>query len=55
MVRSKLELTWVGKDDRPRLEPRVLIEDPELSHRAEAVADGTSPSFDNRLKPTPLC
>lgn len=28
---QKLELTWVGKDDRPKLEPRILLEDPELS------------------------
>ncbi|MCB9736916.1 MAG: site-specific DNA-methyltransferase [Deltaproteobacteria bacterium] len=27
----KLELTWVGKDERPRLEPRILVEEPELS------------------------
>ena len=25
---GKLELTWVGKNERPRLEPRVLVEDP---------------------------
>lgn len=24
MKRNKPELTWVGKDDRPRLEPRAL-------------------------------
>lgn len=24
---QKLELTWIGKEKRPRLEPRVLIED----------------------------
>ncbi len=33
MVRQgKLELTWVGKDERPRLEPRVLIEDSSKSY-----------------------
>ncbi|TXD34241.1 site-specific DNA-methyltransferase [Lujinxingia vulgaris] len=31
----KLELTWIGKDKRPRLEPRILLEDPELSYAAE--------------------
>lgn len=31
MPRGKLELTWVGKDERPRLEPRVLVEDPSKS------------------------
>jgi adenine-specific DNA-methyltransferase len=29
--KQKLELTWVGKDVRPRLEPRVLVEDEGLS------------------------
>ena len=32
MKRGKLELTWVGKEDRPRLEPRVLVEDPQKSY-----------------------
>jgi len=27
MKKGKLELTWVGKDERVRLEPRVLVED----------------------------
>ena len=44
----KLELTWIGKDNPPKLEPRILIEDPELSYRAEAkVTDNDI--FDNRL------
>jgi len=30
--RQKLELTWIGKDDQPKLEPRILIEDPEKSY-----------------------
>lgn len=33
--KQKLELTWVGKDQRPRLEPRILIEDHELSYHAK--------------------
>ena len=33
--KGKLELTWVGKDDRPRLEPRILIEDPKKSYHAK--------------------
>jgi adenine-specific DNA-methyltransferase len=28
---SKLELTWIGKEKRPKLEPRILIEDPDRS------------------------
>ena len=30
--RQKLELTWIGKDDQSKLEPRILIEDPEKSY-----------------------
>jgi adenine-specific DNA-methyltransferase len=29
---GKLELTWVGKEQRPRLEPRLLLEDPGKSY-----------------------
>jgi adenine-specific DNA-methyltransferase len=29
--KTKLELTWIGKENRPKLEPRILIEDPEKS------------------------
>lgn len=29
---QKLELTWIGKENQPRLEPRILIEDPEKSY-----------------------
>jgi len=24
---QKLELTWIGKENRPHLEPRILLED----------------------------
>lgn len=48
MRRQRLELTWVGKDERPRLEPRILLEDPELSYAsAERVSENDI--FDNRL------
>ena len=30
--KQKLELTWIGKDKKPRLEPRILIEDPEKAY-----------------------
>ena len=33
--KQKLELTWIGKDQRPRLEPRILIEEPDKSHHAK--------------------
>lgn len=31
---TRLELTWIGKDVRPKLEPRILLENPELSYHA---------------------
>jgi adenine-specific DNA-methyltransferase len=45
--KQKLELTWVGKEERPRLEPRILIEDPSLSYHAATRTDGDI--FDNIL------
>jgi adenine-specific DNA-methyltransferase len=30
--KQKLELTWVGKGEEPKLEPRILIENPEYSY-----------------------
>ena len=45
---TKLELTWIGKDKRPRLEPRVLIEDPSKSYHA-SVRHGDKDIFDNML------
>lgn len=29
--KQKLELTWIGKENQARLEPRILIEDVERS------------------------
>ena len=31
---QKLELTWIGKENRPKLEPRILLEDAEKSYHA---------------------
>ena len=45
---QKLELTWVGKDERPKLEPRILIEDPDLSYHADKRY-GDDDIFDNIL------
>jgi adenine-specific DNA-methyltransferase len=46
--KPKLELTWIGKENRPRLEPRILLEDRERSHHAaHRVTDHDL--FDNRL------
>jgi adenine-specific DNA-methyltransferase len=43
---KRLELTWIGKEDRPRLEPRILLEQPELSY-AKRVSE--QDIFDNML------
>lgn len=45
--KPKLELTWVGKEQRPRLEPRILLEDGALSYHAGSRREGDL--FDNRL------
>jgi adenine-specific DNA-methyltransferase len=47
-MKQKLELTWVGKEVRPRLEPRVLIPDDEKSYTA-ATRVTENDIFDNRL------
>jgi adenine-specific DNA-methyltransferase len=48
MKKQKLELTWIGKDARPRLEPRILLEDPNKSYHAKHRVSEAD-SFDNRL------
>ena len=46
--KQKLELTWIGKENRPKLEPRILLEDPAKSYHAKhRVTDGDI--FDNQL------
>ena len=46
--KQKLELTWIGKENRPRLEPRILLEDPDQSYHApRRVSD--KDIFDNWL------
>lgn len=46
--KQKLELTWIGKEHRPRLEPRILLEDPQLSYHATQRV-GENDIFDNML------
>jgi hypothetical protein len=48
MAKQKLELTWIGKDKRPKLEPRILLEDPEKSYHAKQRVTEND-LFDNRL------
>ena len=46
--KQKLELTWIGKENRPKLEPRILLEDAEKSYHApHRVTENDI--FDNRL------
>ncbi len=48
ITKQKLELTWIGKEKRPKLEPRILLEDAEKSYHARhRVTD--KDIFDNRL------
>lgn len=46
--KQKLELTWIGKDQRPKLEPRILLEDTAKSYHAKHRVSGND-IFDNRL------
>ncbi|MDZ7656154.1 MAG: site-specific DNA-methyltransferase [Sulfurimicrobium sp.] len=46
--KQKLELTWIGKDVRPKLEPRILLGDPEKSYHAKHRVS-ESDIFDNQL------
>lgn len=46
--KQKLELTWIGKENRPRLEPRILLEEPEKSYHALHRVSGKD-IFDNQL------
>ena len=34
MANTKLELSWIGKKNRPKLEPRILVEDLAKSHHS---------------------
>ena len=46
--KQKLELIWIGKENRPKLEPRILLADPEKSYYANhRVTDHDI--FDNQL------
>jgi len=48
LSKQKLELTWIGKENRPKLEPRILLEEPERSYHAKhRVSDNDI--FDNKL------
>jgi adenine-specific DNA-methyltransferase len=44
--KKRLELTWIGKEERPRLEPRILLEDQALSYAKRVTQHDI---FDSRL------
>jgi adenine-specific DNA-methyltransferase len=46
--KNRLELSWLGKDTRPRLEPRLLIHDADRSYHASRQVSEND-LFDNRL------
>lgn len=46
--KQKLELTWIDKEKRPKLEPRILLEDTAKSYHA-AHRVGENDVFDNLL------
>jgi adenine-specific DNA-methyltransferase len=46
--KQRLELTWIGKAERPRLEPRILLEDADKSYHAKARVT-VHDIFDNML------
>ena len=56
MMANKLELTWVGKENEIKVEPRILIENPALSNMSHKMPEQASifdventDSFDNML------
>jgi adenine-specific DNA-methyltransferase len=47
-TKPKLELTWIGKENRPKLEPRILLEEAGRSyHAGHRISENDL--FDNRL------
>jgi adenine-specific DNA-methyltransferase len=46
--KQRLELTWIGKEIRPKLEPQILLEDPDKSYHATHRMSEND-IFDNRL------
>ncbi len=46
--RQKLEITWIGKENRPKLEPRIMLEDQEKTYHAKHRVTNKD-IYDNRL------
>lgn len=47
MTKQKLELTWIGKHKRPKLEARILLEEADKSYHAKVRSE--KDVFDNHL------
>jgi hypothetical protein len=45
--KQKLELTWIGKEKRPKLEPRILLEE-MVTPQIFGIADSSFCSNDER-------
>ncbi|EKN5918712.1 TPA: site-specific DNA-methyltransferase [Yersinia enterocolitica] len=48
MSKTKLELTWIGKNEKKKLEPRILLEEPSKSYHATQKVNEED-LFDNKL------
>ena len=46
--KTKLELTWIGKDQYVKLEPRILLEDLDKSYHAK-ICISENEIFDNQF------
>ena len=46
---NKLELTWYGKENEVKVEPRILIEDKKLSYSRDTTGLFNEATFDNIL------
>ena len=46
---NKLELTWYGKENEVKVEPRILVEDKKLSYSKETTGLFNEATFDNAL------
>ena len=49
MAQQKLELTWYGKDNDIKVEPRLLIENPNLSYKSQNRDLFSGATYDNML------
>ena len=52
--KQKLELTWIEKENRPKLELRILVEDPEKSYHAKHRVKEAGPFTTENTKNTKI-